>query len=327
MPSRLCVGWPEVAEQGEKTLHLPCRIGELTLWNPGLRLWVYQAGLFEGATEDDVVERVRAEAARRDGAFLNSLRAGERDTGLSLRHGFIRYVAQRDERYIVDLAGSFHTYMAGFAGKTRSTLRRKLRKFEREAGGRVDVREYRAATELEEFLEPARAVSARSYQEVMLDAGLPDDEGFREAALADARAGRCRGYMLFLAERPAAYLYCPIRDGVARYAYVGYDQELSALSPGTVLLLSVLERLHQDPEIHTFDFLEGGGAGSHKAFFATGRLHCTNVFLLRPTPRNVLIVLVHAGSRRVSRGLAWLLERLGLKQRIRHAIRRLRPAG
>lgn len=315
-----------MAEEGEKTLHLPCRLGEVTFWDPALRLWVYQAGLFEGAGEDDVVERIRAEARARDGAFLNSLRTGDAGTGLSLRSGFLRYVPRRDDRYVVDLADSFDGYMETFAGKTRSTLRRKVRKFEREAGGQLDVREYRSRAELEAFFEPARAVSARSYQEIMLDAGLPDEDGFRQQALADADQGRCRGYLLFFDGRPAAYLYCPIRDGVARYAYVGYDQKLSTLSPGTVLLLTVLERLHADPEIHTFDFLEGGEEGSHKAFFANRNLRCINVFLLRPTPRNIGIVLVHAGSRRLSRGLAWLLDRLGLKQRIRQAIRRLRPA-
>ncbi len=315
-----------MAEESEKTLHLPCRLGEVTFWNPALRLWVYQAGLFEGASEAEVLERVRAEARTRDGAFLNSLRTSEGGTGLSLRRGFLRYVPRQDDRYVIDLSGSFDDYMAGFAGKTRSTLRRKMRKFEREAGGELDIREYRSREELVEFLGPARAVSERSYQEIMLDAGLPDDDAFSAQVLVDADEGRCRGYLLFLEGQPAAYLYCPIRDGVARYAYVGYDQELGSLSPGTVLLLNVLERLHDDPAIHTFDFLEGGDAGSHKAFFANQQLSCTNVFLLRPTPRNIAIVLVHAASRRVSRGLAWVLDRIGLKQRIRQTIRWLRPA-
>ena len=315
-----------MAEESEKTLHLPCRLGEVTFWNPALRLWVYQAGLFEGAGEAEVVEHVRAEARARDGAFLNSLRTSDGGTGLSLRSGFLRYVPQQADRFIIDMAGSFDAYMAGFAGKTRSTLRRKMRRFEREAGGELDVREYRGRDELAEFFGSARAVSARSYQEIMLDAGLPDDEAFRAQALAEAEAGRCRGYLLFLAQRPAAYLFCPIRDGVARYAYVGYDQELASLSPGTVLLLNVLERLHGDAAIHTFDFLEGGDERSHKAFFANRQLDCTNVFLLRPTPRNVAVVLVHASSRRLSRALAWGLARLGLKRRIRQAIRWLRLA-
>ncbi|MFW5969806.1 MAG: GNAT family N-acetyltransferase [Halofilum sp. (in: g-proteobacteria)] len=315
-----------MAEQGEKILHLPCRLGEITFWSPALRLWVYRAGLFEGASEAEVTERVRAEARRRDGAFLNSLRVSEGRAGLSLRNGFLRYVPQHDDRYVIDLSGSFDDYMTGFATKTRSTLRRKIRRFEREAGGELDVREYRSRDELADFLGSARTVSAQSYQEIMLDAGLPDSDTFSAEALANAEAGQCRGYLLFFEGRPVAYMYCPVRDGVARYAYVGYDQEFASLSPGTVLLLNVLERLHDDPDIHTFDFLEGGDEGSHKAFFANRRLSCTNVFLLRPTPRNSAIVLVHAASRRLSRGLARTLDRLGLKQRIRQAIRRVRPA-
>lgn len=80
------------------------------------------------------------------------------------------------------------------------------------------------------------------------------------------------------------------------------------------------------PDIQAFDFLKGGDAGSRKAFFANGQLSCTNEFLLRPTPRNIAIVFVHAGSRRLSRGLAMPLYRFGLRQRIRQTIRRLRPA-
>jgi len=66
---------------------------------------------------------------------------------------------------LFDLSGSFDQYMVAFSGKTRSGLRRKLRKFAQISGGTIDWRQYRTPQELPIFFDLARTVSAKTYQE------------------------------------------------------------------------------------------------------------------------------------------------------------------
>src|SRR5262245_31099797 len=48
----------------------------------------------------------------------------------------IRYVAHRGKRYFVDLSpGGFDDYFAKFSGKTRNTVKRKIRHFANRSGG------------------------------------------------------------------------------------------------------------------------------------------------------------------------------------------------
>lgn len=307
-----------------RTLGLPCRLGELTLWAPQRRLWIHRADFDDPVPEESLTARFRAQASRAQGALLYAAPVEAGDTRLRFQDGLLRYVPQEAERHLVRLEGDFEDYMALFAGKTRSTLRRKVRRFEREALPGPVFQEYRGSAELATFLPLARQVSARSYQETMLDAGMPDDADFRNELQAAGDEDRARGYLLFHGEQPVAYLYCPLYADVARYEFVGYDPAFGRLSPGTVLLLKVLERLFPDPLVHVFDFTEGGGDDGHKAFFATETRQCGNVYYFPPTLRNLLVVLAHVSAGAVSVHTGRTLQRLGMKTRVRTALRALR---
>ncbi len=85
-------------------------------------------------------------------------------------------------RHYIDMAPGFDAYMAGFSGKTRSTLLRKTRKFAAESGGTLDVRSFHRTEESEAFFSAALPLSTRTYQDRLLDAGLPGDAAFRAEA-------------------------------------------------------------------------------------------------------------------------------------------------
>ncbi|MFV0644497.1 MAG: GNAT family N-acetyltransferase, partial [Sphingomonadaceae bacterium] len=59
------------------------------------------------------------------------------------RPAFVPGGVQHYARHYIDMQDSFADYMGRFSGKTRSTLRRKIRKFAAAGGGSLDVREYR----------------------------------------------------------------------------------------------------------------------------------------------------------------------------------------
>lgn len=196
------------------------------------------------------------------------------------------FVRQRYTRYHTDLTTGHDPWFAGMSGNARSALKRKARKLAQANGGAIDIRSYRTPDELAAFHALARQVAATTYQERLLDAGLPDTPAFVTAMLARAARGQARGWLLFLDARPVAYLYCPLTDGCVRYDFVGHDPAVADLSPGAVLHWHAMRDLFADPDARLFDFTEG--EGQHKRQFASGGTRCVDILLLRPTPANRL---------------------------------------
>ncbi len=242
----------------------------------------------------------------------------------SKRPGWFQRVFREYPRHLVDLTTGYDAYLAKFSGKTRSTLKRKSRKFQELSGGRLQWKEYRTPDELAAFFPLAHEVSAKTYQERLLGAGLPDTAAFRDAALAQAACNAIRAYILFLDARPVSYLYLPVEDGRVIYAYLGYDPAVAEHSPGTVLQLLAMERLFAEPGLTVFDFTEG--AGQHKQLFATHSEQCADVLILKRKMSTIALAYAHAGFAQAETGLSRVLEALGLKRRMKMLLRALAPS-
>ncbi len=241
--------------------------------------------------------------------------------GLSRADGFLRYVLLSYRHYFIDMSGDFESYRQKFSGKTRSTLDRKVRKFAEHCAGGMRWVCYRTPDELMQFMPLARSVSRLSYQERLLDAGLPDSEEFLASALAAAAENRVRAYLLFHDERPVSYLYCPIEnDGVVIYSYLGYDPAYQRHSVGTVLQWLALEQLFSEQRYRFFDFTEG--ESDHKRLFATDSRECANILFVKDRFPYALSIRAHWWLARLSAGVGEVLGRLGLKAHVRKLLRR-----
>lgn len=208
----------------------------------------------------------------------------------ALRH-FPHHVlggVQRYRRHYIDMSGGFQDYMARFSGKTRSTFKRKRRKLEMLGDGNLDLEEFHTPNELNRFFAEAIPLSRKTYQARLLDAGLPEDDATRQAALELAEHDGLRAFLLRIKGQAIAYLYLPIEGMTLKYAFLGYDPEFAQYSPGTVLQLVALEQLFAEGRYRYFDFTEGEGA--HKALFATDSVNACSFFLLRASLRNRLLL-------------------------------------
>ncbi|MDG2004835.1 MAG: GNAT family N-acetyltransferase [Novosphingobium sp.] len=208
---------------------------------------------------------------------------------ITLRHENLKpFIYQDYSRRYVDLTLGFDAYMQGFSSKSRSTLRRKLRKFTELSGGSLDIRLYRSPDELAEFHRLARAISRKTYQERLLDAGLPEGSEFEVEVARLANEDQLRAWILFVHDEPVSYLYAPAQGDTLVYAYLGYDPAFASHSPGAVLQIEALRAVMEEGAFRQFDFTEGDG--QHKRQFATGSIDCVDLLLLRPSLSNRLTV-------------------------------------
>jgi hypothetical protein len=215
---------------------------------------------------------------------------------------------------------SFAEYKSKFSAKTRSTINRKIRKYADHCGGEIRWKVYTAVEDVPEFFKLARAVSVMTYQEKLLDAGLPESGKFVLEMEQLARQQRLRGFILFHDARPVSYLYCPVTPaGVVIYAFLGYDPSYMNFSVGTVLQWLALEYLFEENSFRFFDFTEGQSA--HKKLFATHNVQCANVFFLRGSLRNKVLLHGQRATDYFSRLIGDKLDQLGLKSKVKKMIR------
>lgn len=262
---------------------LPLRIGARTLWT--LRRRLLRRGLTLAEALAGELPALPPLAAGEDGYLVTALPATLLDA-LARRHQRLRpFVRQRYARSYAELGLGFDAWLAGLSARSRSTLKRKARKLADRSGGALDLRSYRTAAEMAEFHRLARTVSARTYQERLLGAGLPDGAEALAEMQALARRDAARAWLLFVDDEPVSYLYAPADGDTLIYAWLGYDPDFAEFSPGSVLQLEAMRQLMAERRFALFDFTEGDG--QHKRQFATGEVACVDLLLVRPTPANL----------------------------------------
>jgi hypothetical protein len=221
--------------------------------------------------------------AEGDGYLVTSLPADQ--LGAFAATGLLVRVRQSYTRYHVDLSTGYEAWEAGLSAATRAGHKRKAKKL-----ATATITRYASPDEIAAFHPLARRVSALTYQERLLDAGLPADP---TSLLQLAAAGRVRAWLLSIDGSPVAYLCCTAEGDTLRYDYVGHDAAASALSPGAVLQVAALRDLFDEGRFRWFDFTEG--EGQHKRSLSTGGIACVDLLLLRPTLANRVVLAALGG--------------------------------
>jgi hypothetical protein len=227
----------------------------------------------------------------------------------------VRYVVGYTDRYIVDLEGSFAAYMQKFSSKSRSELRRTVRRFAEHCGGEIQWREFKIPSDMPEFHRLAVEISSKSWKVKDGGPGFPRSPEFVKKLAKAAAEESVRGYVLFHGERPVTYIFYRVQGDDLVGTHVAYDSEYSWWSPGNVLFLSVVEKLFAEKRYRYLDF--GDGMLSYKRFFSTNQVCCARIFYFRRNFRNLSLASGHCGLTMLSIGLGKLLLKAGLKQKMK----------
>lgn len=246
-------------------------------------------------------------------AHLSALESRMTDWLLAVRQVYPRH-------YIPMERAGFDGWWQGFSAKTRSTLSRKARRLADRFDGGFAVRAYRSADEVAEFMGIAAALSARTYQQRLMQAGLPTGDKDVAQAVAAAGEDKVRAFLLFADGRAIAYLYLPVERDILVYAHLGYDPDFADLSPGTVLHVEAMRHLYAEGRFRAFDFTEGDGA--HKAQFARASVACADVLLLRPSLRNRAALGTMSMIDRFAAAAKRFLDRVGFRAKVKALVRR-----
>jgi hypothetical protein len=306
-------GWERAA------VPLKFQMGDIVLGKAMLSLFRRSAQLDERPLHVGDIPRPPPVLDGADGYVVWSQPIARKLPVLSACRDAILYTPRQYRRFSIRLCGDFEQYVGTFSARTRSGLRRKLRKMAEASGGTIDCREYRTPAQISLFFPPARKVSSKTYQERLLKLGLPADEEFFKSAQACSTDDGVRAYLLFVNGVPISYLYCVVRGQVVSYDYHGYDPAYAKLSPGTVLQTVALKSLFAEQRFTMFDFREG--EGEHKERFSTESCLCGDVYVVSRRVAPMSRVMLHYLMDRTSASGGVILDRLKLKSRLRRLVR------
>jgi hypothetical protein len=239
---------------------------------------------------------------------------------VTVKNGKLYYIRSFYNNYFIKLSdyNTFDEYLLKFSAKSRSTLKRKVRKAE--AAG-FTYKLYSKAEDVKEFHSYACDVGKDTYQNNLFDSSIPSEDSYRNEMLQLAEKGHFLGGVLFKDEKPCAYLYTPINEKQYVYAYLGYLPEFSKFSPGTVLQFQVFQRIFdEEPKAQFFNFTEGDG--QHKEFFSTDKKVCCNCLIIENSLYNYLLLKTQTSFDSFSALLGRVLDKYNLRAKIKKIIRK-----
>lgn len=292
--------------------------GEVVLGSAALTAVVCEAH-FLSQREDAIVVPPAGPLPGVDAAVVLSQPLSAELPAFALAGAWIRYVPAHFLHHYVELDGDLDGYMRRLPSKYRQEMRRRVRRYAQ--GGELDCRVYRTPAEVAEFHRLAKPLSRRTYQERLLGRGLPSDAESLQRIAALAGEDRIRAFLLHKDGAPIAFGLCSIVGDVVSYHTTGYDPDMSAWSPGIVLLYGICERLFAEGRFRALDM--GIGDSAYKREHATGTRRCATLVYVRPTLRNAALVGGHWALLNASRGAGRLLSRAGVKDRVRRLLRRM----
>jgi hypothetical protein len=248
------------------------QVGYLSLRSPGVRvLTVVYRGLRGNASAEN--SRIFVDE------ILTCLRKGQADAAL-LEHvradSFIYSLAEqlpgflsRDPSPVLHMHRSMtlpsrtEDIFNGLSRKVRHNQRWQAKKFLSDHSGNVTVKVFRDGTDLENLIQAAEEIAKQTYQRG-LGVGFADKASTRGLLTLTAKKGWLRAYVLYVGDKPCAFWIGTLYEGTFYSNFMGYDPSYEKYSPGTFLLMRVMENLCID-KVGSIDF--GHGDASYKERF------------------------------------------------------------
>jgi CelD/BcsL family acetyltransferase involved in cellulose biosynthesis len=190
------------------------------------------------------------------------------------------------------LPATFDDYLAQFPSKQRYNLRKKVKRMADAFSGQLSVRRVADATDIDYLVASATYVSERSWRAQRLARAVPDSIENRGLLTGLAAAGLLRSFVLEAGGHPCAFIVGYLYEGVFHYADLAYVEDLSAHSPGTVLLFLATEALVGNDSVKYINY--GITDAQYKQVFGNRHIEEAELLIVRPTVTNACRVGTHA---------------------------------
>jgi hypothetical protein len=297
------------------------KIGYLRLPGiPSLALSFSYGGLlgdFSAENCDEMIQSIitALRQGEADMAVLDFLRVGSPIYERALRaSGFTTrdHLPKPGMHYVMKLPANINQVYSALSANHRSDLKRKAKKFLSDHPD-AKVSCYRETAQLDDVIPQIEELARKTYQRG-LGVGFQDNEEMRRRLRLCAENGWLHIYVLRLGDTPCAFWIATLYHGSFCSDYLAFDPHLSPYSPGTFLLMKVVEQLC-DAGVKEIDF--GFGEGRYKEQFGNCEYQEASLFVFAPKLKGVLLNAMRTSAVMADNLARNLLEHTKLLPRIK----------
>ena len=296
------------------------KIGYLRLFKVQARSLAFPYGALRGnPSEENCKEIVRA--------ILESLESGEADWAalnypgtascLYKKARSLPGLLSRDFgsvpqlHHLIRLPGTLEEVFKGFSSAHRQTMKSHGKKIEKKLNGRLKIHCFREVAELEAGISQVEAVAKKTYHRG-LGVGFDNSPRSRQVMQFYARKGQLRMYVVYDGDKPIAFWVGVEYGGWFHSDHTGYDPEYRDCSPGTYLLVKMIDEFCKEG-LQGIDF--GLGDAVYKSRFGNHSFEEAKVDIYARRPKGMTIkffrcltAVVNVAAKRLFSGTDLLLK-------------------
>jgi hypothetical protein len=276
--------------------HLDCKLGYLR-FNPSALTMYFVYGALRGNPSYEncglMVDEILNSLSRGEAsvAYMNYLKQESDICTLALKKPglFTRdHVRVTQSHFAAALPATVIEYYRTLPAESKGFNKARHKKLLKDYAGRVRIKCFRDAEEIEILAQDVEQIAKTSYQRG-LGVGFKDTPEMREALCNMARKGWLRGYVLYLAERPCAFWIGDVNDRVFGSDFIGFDAQFGKYSPGMFLTTQVIEGFcdGNSEGVSGVDF--GPGDAQYKEILSNQRWRETAVHIFAPSLKGVCL--------------------------------------
>lgn len=312
-------------------------LGELTLLSrPVRRLHAFAAPVTDADGDRkreisllaDLFAQVREDLDRNEVIFFESVVEGTamfdlvtQPAALAGKFHALQY-GNLDRHRFAAISDSFEGYLKQLGARTRADLRTNRKRFIANVGQHYRTRCFRTPSEVSEFVADSMELSRKTHQYQLLGAGLRDREMLERCYLAASELGWFRSYVLYANDKAIAFQVGYVHHGRFHAREIGYDPEWARHHVGIFLHTEIITDLAAtNGAIREFDF--GIGDTLHKQRLSTGSRVEGYFYLIPAHFRGTLMARSMRITNKVSSALGAVLERFGIRTKVRDLLRKL----
>lgn len=304
------------------------RLGYFTLrLRAHIMCFVY--GALRGDASPETSELMISEVLRAlsrgdaDVAYMNFLKEGSDLSRLAMsKPGVLSrdYVRTTQPHFAVSLPTTIDAFHQGLSPKVRKNQRWQAKKLQNSFPGQVRIECYRDLQDIDRMVCDVESVAKKSYQRG-IGVGFFDTPETRERLRFKAEHGWLRGYVLYLADEPAAFWLGDVNGSAFGSDYIGFDSQYSSYSPGMYLVMRVIEGFSDGNRegITAVDF--GPGNAQYKEVLSNQQWSETCIHIFAPSLKGVALNLVRTCVGSVDKALKNTLVRTNLLQKVKRTWR------
>ena len=225
------------------------------------------------------------------------------------------------KRRLCDISAGFEAYLASLVAKSRQSMKRSVRRFEVNFDGNNAFEVFSELADIQQFLKIVEPISRKTYQGRMLGLALTADGHIGTKIIEGAIRGNVRCFLLSVRGAPVAWRVGFLSGSTFYSHHVGFDPSYEEWHPGVVMhMYSVRHLAASNPCVQTMDLLYGDNDFKRRA--SNLSRDETNYYLFPRRPRGILTASLLSLSNLISSGAGLLLNKFGLKEKVRSIIRR-----